>query len=114
MAKGSIYIVICTVNKRVYIGKTSRAASSRFSSHKTQLRHNKHHSPLLQQDWNLYGEKAFTFSVIDEATYSTELAQMERDYILQYDSFKNGYNCTLPPHNPHLSSYRQLKPKLNF
>ncbi len=102
MGNGSIYYIRNTVNDKVYIGKTVRDPRTRFSAHKTKLRHNKHHSPELQQDWNIYGEAAFEFSILAKTNSSPRLNQLERDFMLQYKSCILGYNCVLPPHNPHL------------
>lgn len=50
---------------RRYIGSSGNI-SERFWRHRTRLRHGKHHIALMQQDWNEYGEAAFTFIVLRE------------------------------------------------
>lgn len=51
-------------NGGIYIG-SSKNVNYRWSEHKRDLRKGKHSSPHFQNAWNMYGESAFTFSVIE-------------------------------------------------
>jgi len=51
---------------------------------------NKHHSRKLQTAFNQYGESAFRVEVLSEE--STNLNDLEKSFIAQFDSWKNGYN----------------------
>ena len=73
-----IYVIICRINNIKYYGQTSNV-SNRLSTHKTNLRKNRHPCKLLQQDFFLYGEDQFDFIVLhmgeqwnDETVRKTE------------------------------------------
>ena len=59
-----IYKIKNRITHKVYIGE-SLDIKRRWSQHKNDLRHGKHHSERLQRDWKKYGEKAFRFSVVE-------------------------------------------------
>ena len=61
------YIIGCKVNDKMYVGAT-RNPSSRYSSHISKLRKNKHSNKSLQNDFNRFGEENFVFRVIDAST----------------------------------------------
>lgn len=58
-----IYKITCLINKRVYIGQ-SRKIKHRCQTHRSRLRNGKHKNYHLQNAWNKYGEKYFTFDVL--------------------------------------------------
>lgn len=58
-----IYRIVNTVNGKQYIG-SSVDVSDRFHAHRAGLRGGKHHSPILQNAWNKYGEGAFRFELL--------------------------------------------------
>ena len=60
-----VYIIENTKNGKVYIG-ASKDTYNRLCMHKTQLRANRHHNSHLQTAFNLYGEEAFKFDVLEE------------------------------------------------
>lgn len=64
-ATSGIYQITNLVNGRVYYG-SSKNIKTRFMDHKTRLRskHESHRNNLLQNDWDLFGEKAFKFELI--------------------------------------------------
>jgi group I intron endonuclease len=57
---GGVYVIYNTINHKFYIGSTDNFRK-RWIVHRHLLRHNKHHSPHLQNAWNKYGEAAFAF-----------------------------------------------------
>lgn len=59
-----VYVIKCRVTGRVYVG-SSINTTARFFSHKTLLARGKHRNPYLQNAWNKYGAKAFTFRVVE-------------------------------------------------
>ena len=59
-----IYRITNTINNKCYIGQT-KDYEQRFAEHKRLLRRNKHQNPHLQSAWNKYGEKNFSFDVIE-------------------------------------------------
>ena len=95
--KIGIYQIKCLVNGKVYIGQTKNF-TGRFSRHKCDLRHNRHQSYYLQEDFTKYGQSNFSFDVLfamDEADFSQEkLDQLEKEYIAiaKSDNRDFGYN----------------------
>lgn len=80
---GGIYMIINIKNNMRYIGSTD-CFSSRFDSHKYDLRHNKHHCNNLQLAWNEYGENNFKFvklELINNNDSYQELSLYGRDYL---------------------------------
>jgi group I intron endonuclease len=73
-----VYEMVCTTTAYRYIGSTERF-DTRCAQHKSRLRRNEHHSRRLQTAWNLYGEEAFEFRVIEECTVEV-LFKVEQRY----------------------------------
>src|SRR5690606_26110393 len=91
-----IYIIKNNINNKVYIGSTLKSINFRFKTHIKLLNNSKHENPLLQNAWNKYGVKNFTFEVIEKFENITidELLLLEQQYISKFNSIdKNfGYN----------------------
>tara|TARA_A100001391_G_scaffold191443_1_gene164786 strand:- start:193 stop:681 length:489 start_codon:yes stop_codon:yes gene_type:complete len=87
-----IYKITCSANKRVYIGET-KCLRSRWTSHKSDLNRPKGKTnSLLQEDWNKFGESAFTFEVLEEAEKDKAfLYERELFYIRKF----HGEGCEL-------------------
>jgi hypothetical protein len=52
-----------------------------------------HHNPALQSDWTHMGEKYFRFDLLEEVEdYDLDMA--EEHFIIELDSWRNGYNAT--------------------
>lgn len=60
-----IYRIVCTANKKIYIGSALNLYSRR-NEHFSELRRNIHKNPHLQNAWNKYGEEAFSFEVLEQ------------------------------------------------
>jgi group I intron endonuclease len=60
-----VYRIKCLENGKSYYGE-SQNVSARLSQHKSRLRRNIHDVQELQNDFNLYGEKKFQFSVVSQ------------------------------------------------
>tara|TARA_R110000850_G_scaffold274115_1_gene411265 strand:- start:14 stop:838 length:825 start_codon:yes stop_codon:yes gene_type:complete len=89
-----IYKIENTVNKKVYIG-LSTCLSSRFKTHLSSLKRNKHPNNHLQNSWNKYGKDAFKISVL-EYCLDADLSAREI-YFAEYHELKLGrtlYNLT--------------------
>lgn len=74
-----IYKITNKENGKCYIG-SSKDITRRFSQHRGNLRNNRHHSRHLQNAWNLYGEDAFTYEILEECSADTLIAR-EQHYI---------------------------------
>tara|TARA_B100001146_G_scaffold225178_2_gene247306 strand:+ start:26569 stop:27012 length:444 start_codon:yes stop_codon:yes gene_type:complete len=85
-----VYKAQNTENGRVYIGSTVNSVEIRKKDHQQKARDGLGH--YFHQEIATYGPELFTWEQIDTASSNDELAQMEKKYIEQYDSFKNGYN----------------------
>lgn len=88
-----IYSIYSKSQNCYYIGK-SMDIHKRILKHKSDLRLGRHHSPYLQNTYNKYGEKDLVFSIICECT-KEESGNLEQEYIKKYNSYNNGFNCTL-------------------
>jgi len=84
-----VYSIINTVNGKRYIGSTSNHIR-RFRAHKWSLRRGSHHSLKLQRAWDKYGEQAFVFSIMIEA--SPEHLLMYEQRALDVYGVSSGYN----------------------
>lgn len=87
-----IYFIKNIVNNKVYIG-SSKDIHKRINSHKLNLFKNKHHSKKLQKSYNKYGKDSFIFDIL-EICDNQNLEIKEKEWIIYFDSYKNGYNST--------------------
>lgn len=89
-----IYKITNIKNGKVYIGQSVKI-ETRIKQHKRLLRDNNHQNYLLQDDWNIYGEKSFSFEVIQKCR-SVYLNEIEKHTIKEYhsDERDRGYNLT--------------------
>ena len=60
-----VYVIVNTVNGKIYVGSAARSFNHRFGQHRGALRYCKHHTSHLQAAWNKYGEAAFQFVVLE-------------------------------------------------
>lgn len=87
-----IYKIENLQNHKIYIGLTNNIARRR-ARHFTDLRCHRHDNSFLQKEFNIYGEKNFSFEKIFEGdVIEQEIGEKEREYIKFYDSYRNGYN----------------------
>ena len=88
-----IYMIRCKINGKCYIGQSINI-KRRWQRHKCDLKNRTHGNKELQEDWNIYGEDKFEFKIIQKCT-KDELSDLEKKYIDEYKSYKNGYNKTI-------------------
>jgi group I intron endonuclease len=60
-----IYKAVNDLNYDCYIGHTAKPFYHRINGHVADLRANRHHSSIFQRAWNKYGEKNFSFVVLE-------------------------------------------------
>lgn len=65
----TVYEINNKITQRRYVGATLYY-EGRVKHHLCDLRNQRHHSFLMQQDFNLYGAEPFVFSVIKEFSFS--------------------------------------------
>lgn len=98
--ESGIYSILCTENGKVYIGQ-SKNLGRRFGEHKSSLARGVHRNPDLQADYNLYGCKAFEYTVIEKGGESLDakeksLIQEARASGLCYNIFDGGHKGSTP------------------
>lgn len=86
-----IYKATNLINKKVYIGLTTKSLKRRKQCHYTHINDNfKFHQALKK-----YNKNNFIWEEIDNASNIEELKEKEKYWIEKYDSYNNGYNSTL-------------------
>jgi hypothetical protein len=103
--KGEIYLAMNKITKKPYIGQTrthilSHGRFNKWGSHKRWRQHvceaignYKHQSIKLNNAIRKYGGDAFEVTILITCPIEC-LNDLEKSYITQYDSVKNGYNLT--------------------
>lgn len=104
-----IYTITNKVNGKLYVG-LSNNVHHRFSQHKSDLNHNRHSNPYLQNAWNKYGADAFEFKLL-KCCKPRYLARFERVNIRKFRSSyrENGYNLDEGGTGIHTRSEETLK-----
>jgi len=87
-----IYKISFKSCNKVYIGLTNNF-KSRKNEHIRGLKNNKHFNTHLQRAFLKYGEENFQIELIEECD-ELLLNEKEKKYIIEFDSFNNGYNLT--------------------
>ncbi|WP_374440582.1 GIY-YIG nuclease family protein [Epilithonimonas sp.] len=80
-----IYGIFNTENQKCYIGSTVQF-KGRKNKHLLSLKKCKHHSYLLQEDWN---EKIFEFRILEEIKNKDSLLEREQWWIDNTNSYYN-------------------------
>lgn len=86
-----VYIISCNNTNKIYIG-SSKNIRKRWKRHVSDLKSSRHHSFVLQKDFNLYGEDAFFIKSIFPCP-EVELREREKIMIESKD-FDNLYNMS--------------------
>ena len=94
MKTGSIYIIKNKINDKVYIGQTTMTVHERFMSHKKPSVLKQRSTYKLYNAMNKYGVDNFYVETLEENVPLDKLDELEIQYILQYNSYNNGYNST--------------------
>lgn len=87
-----IYKFVNTINGKVYVGCSNHLVH-RHRQHIRALRSRTHVNRYLQAAFNLYGESAFEWSIIEFCPID-QLHSREKHWIRHYSSFGDGYNLT--------------------
>lgn len=80
-----IYQIKNTITGDDYVGQAVDIYD-RFSTHRSTLRHQKHHNIYLQRAWNKYGEDVFDFIILVPNVKTALLDQTEQ-YFLDTDGY---------------------------
>lgn len=86
-----VYAIYSVINGRTYVG-SSVNFQSRWKVHRSELNTGKHSNVHLSRAWNLYGEDAFEFTIL-EACPIDQLLIREQHYLdLYFNSDPKPYN----------------------
>jgi len=85
-----VYALECSTTGKTYVG-CSRNIEGRLRTHVNALRAGKHGNGKLQNSWNKYGERSFTFSVLQ---YTSDIYACEKRWVRAFDAEKTGLNLT--------------------
>lgn len=82
--KHGVYLIVCNATHKYYIGSSNNMRSRRYK-HFGDLRKSIHRIKEMQDDFNQYGESAFSYYVLEELIRDKKI-QLEREnfYINQY------------------------------
>ena len=97
LTKRGIYSITNKLNNKKYIGSTAKSFKARFTQHKSKLNLGKHHCSHLQNAYNKYGGDNFVFRIEKILQDCSNIRDIERVYILKYNSVANGYNENTDP-----------------
>lgn len=87
-----IYKITNKINNKCYIGLTNNVKRRRLR-HFTDLRCGVHDNDFLLREFSEYGEENFSFETLLEKDCSDqEISKLEQEYIVKFDSYRNGYN----------------------
>ena len=82
-----IYLISNKINDKKYVGYTTKELKHRF------YQHSRSNKPL-GKSIRFHGKETFTIQQIDEAYEIEKALKLEKQWIVYYDSFLSGYNCT--------------------
>lgn len=120
----SIYKIECIPTGRVYIGQTMNF-EGRIKRHLWSLKSGKHKVPLMQSDFDKYGESAFTACVLKKASpwgivcgdevMRSECSVCEKAAMEKYKSYlpEYGYNYRDPYFYPHGGKRKTIEKEPN-
>lgn len=99
---GGIYKIINKTTSDIYIGSTTNF-NSRWIKHRKALNKGKHHSIILQNAWNKYGENDFEFHIIEKIRdIRSRLTEREQYYL---DTLNPKYNICRTAGCPYSTNY---------
>lgn len=88
-----IYRIVCFQTGKVYVGRTNDP-KTRKRYHFKKLEQGIHINDRIQREYDKHGKDAFYFEVIQSDISSSDIDQIEINWIAHFDSFQNGYNRT--------------------
>lgn len=93
MAKIGIYKYTNKINGKIYIGQSSNI-QKRYCQHLYDAQHRPERSTGIDKAIAKYGIENFDFEIIEECPVEL-LDEKESYWISHYDSYHNGYNCSV-------------------
>jgi len=91
-----IYTITHISNGKMYVGSAINI-EKRWSEHRSELNHNKHDNPRLQNSWNKYGEYQFNFRLLEEVKDPSKLLEREQYWMdsLHSSDRNKGFNIRI-------------------
>lgn len=118
---GYIYKITNNINKKVYIGQTTRTVEKHVQEHFTRAvyyttKYGKDEYKFIHLYLAIkkYGEASFTYEQIDSALTREALNEKESYWINYYDSIKTGYNMMPGGNNKNPMNSEIVKAKHDF
>ena len=105
---GYIYKITNILNKKSYIGQTSKSLEKRFSQHKNNYTKPYFSQLVLYKAFNKNGIENFTFEKLEEVP-NDQLDEREKYWIRFFNTYENGYNSTLGGKTTALYNWIQKK-----
>lgn len=107
----AIYKITCVATDDFYIGSAVKPKRRRWE-HWDALKKKTHHCSALQAAWNIYGEDAFEFELIEEVEDESLLLSIEDMYLVQYAGTPQCYNTALSTQIPS-STQKEVRIKIS-
>jgi len=113
MKKSGIYKIINVVNNKFYVG-SAVDLRRRKTRHFSELRLGKHNNAHLQSAWNKYGEKAFTFVIVEEHPVGANILAAENVWLKKHVGKDYCYNLGVDAVAPMLGKGGELSPTWGY
>lgn len=113
MKKSGIYKIINVINNKFYVG-SAVDLRRRKTRHFSELRTGKHNNAHLQAAWNKYGEKAFTFVIVEEHPEGADLLAAENIWLKEHVGKDYCYNLGVDAVAPMLGKGGELSPTWGY
>jgi len=104
-----VYRIRNKITEDIYIGSAVKY-DYRIWAHLSRLRKGTHHSKILQNAFNKYGESIFEFSVLEQVHDKQKLIEREQYYL---DTLKPKYNISKKAGSP-LGIKHSLRSRINM
>lgn len=89
-----IYRILNVRTGKCYVGSAVNI-KRRWAEHRSYLRGDKHHSIHFQRAWNIHGEEAFVFDVLEYVPDKSMLTEREQHWMDALQTAgKDGYNAS--------------------
>jgi group I intron endonuclease len=109
MKKSGIYKIINVINNKFYVG-SAVDFRRRKRIHWWKLRRGDHVNKHLQAAWNKYGEKSFTFVIVEEHPEGADLLAAENVWLKEHVGKDYCYNVATDATAPTLGWYGEKNP----
>lgn len=87
-----IYLITNNINNKKYVGLTIRNPKTRWYEHIKRSKCKNLRVGSLHYDISIFGKESFSFEIIKECSTFLEMCNEEKRYIIEMNSFKDGYN----------------------